>query len=149
MSHISPFHILDELCKCLYTYVNHNNWLTDADHHCTDDCEYLSLFFIGPPNPDYNPDVPAVDRPLFTICSIVKNYSSIVLVGHTCKFKYHVDADGITHLFVKCRLTCKSPSPKQIGEEIFNFMNPNQFLGDAKYTCRSRGRCLILEIVGR
>lgn len=133
----------------MHNYVNHNNWLVDAVHQCIVGCGYLSLVLIGPPNPDYNLNITVIARPVAALSSILKQFPNAALGGHICKSTNYVENDGLTRLVLKCKLTCKSPSPKKARHDILAYLNQNHWLDDAKISCKSKGRCLTLEIIGQ
>lgn len=133
----------------MYNYINQNNWLEDADHQCIDDCEYLSLDLIGPPNPDYNPDMPVMVRPVFSLSSVLKQFPTASLGGHKCKSTFDVQSDGLTRLVLKCKLTCTSPDPSKARDDILKYLNQNHWLDDAKISCKTKKSCVKLTIVGK
>ncbi len=132
----------------MHNYINQNNWLVDAQHECNCDCDYLSLVLIGRPNPDFNPVTPAMTRPVSALSLVLKQFSNASLGGYICKSTSSGQNDGLTRLVLKCKLPCKS-SPKKAREEILKYLNQNHWLDDTKTTCKSSGRCLKLEILGK
>lgn len=134
----------------MYNYINHNNWLVNADHQCIVECGYLSLVLIGPPDPDYSSNIPVNITPVAALALVLKQFPNASLGGHICQSKYNTQNDGLTRLVLKCRLTCQQlSSTKKVRQDILSYLNQNHWLDDTQNRCKIKGRCLTLEIIGK
>lgn len=121
----------------MYKYINQNDWLADTNHICTVEGNTQDMVLIGSPNSAYNSSssIEKPEKPLATLAGILKQFPSAELGGHNCTSTSKMEDDGLTHLFLECKLTCKSPSYKQVCMDIVTYLNQNHWLDNVKNKC--------------
>lgn len=100
-------------------------------YQCIVQCDDLSMVLIGPPYPDYNPNIPVFVRPLYTLALVLKQFPEASLGDQKCKSTSDVLSDGLTCLVIECKLACQV-SPKKARKDILSYLNQNHWLDDTK-----------------
>lgn len=133
----------------MHNYINQNRWLLKTDHKCHCDCDTLSIVLIGPPIPDNDPKVPAMNEPVAALSTVLTKFPTVALGGYKCRSTFDVQADCLTHLLLECELTCQLPNPKKACQSILAYLNQNHWLENTKRKCSSQGPYAYLEIAGK
>lgn len=132
----------------MQNYINQNNWLTDAQHECTyDESDVFSLVLFGAPDPNYDPNAPAMTNPVNALSSVLQKFPNASLGEHECTSTYNVESDDLTRLQLTCKLKSENESPQEGCDAVFQYLNQNNWLKDAETKCD--GPDVKLEIFGK
>lgn len=135
----------------MWQYINQQCWLTDAERKCVVEGTQITMYLIGPTNPNYNPlkPLPIMDKPVATLAEVVQYYPAAEFGGHICSSTSMVNDDGQTSLLVQCKLTEQSPKLEKVCENIFDYLNQCEWLGATKTNCSRKDGKVLLEIIGK
>lgn len=134
----------------MWKYLNQRCWLTDNQRKCVVKRNQLTLYLMGPPNPNYDPlaPLPAVDAPIATLSDLLKNYVEIEVADHKCNPSSNTTINGLTCMSFECKLTTKSPHFETVCENILEMVNQCDWLGTFTDSCSTRAGKVIFEMIG-
>lgn len=135
----------------MWKYINQQCWLTDTDHKCVVKGKQMTMYLIGPPNRNYDPNepLPVVTAPVATLAKVMKYYPAAEFADHICSSTYDVDKDERTCLLIQCKLTDQSPKPEKVCENLLKDLNQCGWLGATKNKCTSKDGKVFYEIIGK
>ncbi|XP_037045331.1 uncharacterized protein LOC119080860 [Bradysia coprophila] len=150
-TNIKPKECDDVLCKCMWKYLNQRCWLTDVERKCIVKGGQLTIYLIGPPNPNYDPlePLPTVTAPIATLGDVLKYYPELEISNHKCNPTTNTTASGLTCMSIECKLRAESPCFETVCENILETMNQCKWLGDFENTCSTRAGKVIFEMTGK
>ncbi|XP_037029586.1 uncharacterized protein LOC119069598 [Bradysia coprophila] len=138
----------ETLCKCMYDYINQNNWLgPKTEKTCIRSPNCITLVLQGPSSPDYDPTKPPVVKPIAALCAVLKNFKTVDLGNRSCTSKCVPDGK-FTRLELQCELTCESPSPTDARDMVIQYLNQHGLIAAANVTAKVEGKFVNVLVLG-
>lgn len=145
---------LDELCKCIRTFILQGDWWIGAKHLCYVECDTVTLLLIGTPEKRFINAKPVHQgkEPIDGIIDFFGVYANAQVWNDNCSAKPGITKDGRKNVLWTCEYKGFNLPPQDgLCDYMYAYINGdvgNDILGkSATHTCRVEGDKFYLHLV--
>lgn len=136
----------------MYNYINRNGWMTGVTGRCEQRCDKMKLILEGQDDPNYDPNVPVVTKPLEPLSQVLTGgFKRAELGDYQCDTTSYTDDYGIINIVITIKVEEAECIKEEVCNNVLAYLDKPGILDGSSHTCEFVDGCtdkVILHLIG-